>query len=286
MSDDPTPQQSDIEQPDVEEQVRFEIRNQVAWITIDNPTKGNAISPDMRDRMASLVNGCNGRFEARAIVITAVGRKLFCPGADISVGREFAPRPDDAPPLAVGESRRMMLEGQLKLMPAILDSELPVIAAVNGTAAGVGAHLALCCDLVIMADTAKLIEVFARRGLVPDGLGAWILPRLVGLQKAKELMFFAEDISAEEALRIGLCNRVVPGDDLIEAATEWAERLASGPTRSFMLTKWLVNRSLDVDRRTLEDNEAWAVELNNGTVDSAEGLASFRERRDPVWRGF
>ncbi|MBT5904580.1 MAG: enoyl-CoA hydratase/isomerase family protein [Acidimicrobiaceae bacterium] len=286
MSDDPTPQQSDIEQPDVEEQVRFEIRNQVAWITIDNPTKGNAISPDMRDRMASLVNGCNGRFEARAIVITAVGRKLFCPGADISVGREFAPRPDDAPPLAVGESRRMMLEGQLKLMPAILDSELPVIAAVNGTAAGVGAHLALCCDLVIMADTAKLIEVFARRGLVPDGLGAWILPRLVGLQKAKELMFFAEDISAEEALRIGLCNRVVPGDDLIEAATEWAERLASGPTRSFMLTKWLVNRSLDVDRRTLEDNEAWAVELNNGTLDSAEGLASFRERRDPVWRGF
>ncbi|HCW01063.1 MAG TPA: enoyl-CoA hydratase [Acidimicrobiaceae bacterium] len=286
MSDDPTPQQSDIEQPDVEEQVRFEIRNQVAWITIDNPTKGNAISPDMRDRMASLINGCNGRFEARAIVITAVGRKLFCPGADISVGREFAPRPDDAPPLAVGESRRMMLEGQLKLMPAILDSELPVIAAVNGTAAGVGAHLALCCDLVIMADNAKLIEVFARRGLVPDGLGAWILPRLVGLQKAKELMFFAEDISAEEALRIGLCNRVVPGDDLIEAATEWAERLASGPTRSFMLTKWLVNRSLDVDRRTLEDNEAWAVELNNGTVDSAEGLASFRERRDPVWRGF
>ena len=286
MSDDPTPQQPVVEEPDVEEQVRFEIRNQVAWITIDNPTKGNAISPDMRDRMATLINGCNGRFEARAIVITAAGQKLFCSGADISVGREFAPRPDDAPPLAVGESRRMMLEGQLKLMPAILDSDLPVIAAVNGTAAGVGAHLALCCDLVIMADNAKFIEVFARRGLVPDGLGAWILPRLVGLQKAKELMFFAEDISAEEALRIGLCNRVVPGDDLIEAATEWAERLASGPTRSFMLTKWLVNRSLDVDRRTLEDNEAWAVELNNGTVDSAEGITSFRERRDPVWRGF
>ena len=281
MSDETTPGE-----PAVEELVRFEIRNQVAWITIDNPTKGNAISPAMRDRMTALVKGCNGRFEARAIVITAAGSKLFCPGADISVGREFAPRPDDAPPLAVGESRRMMLEGQLTLMPAILDSELPVIAAVNGTAAGVGAHLALCCDLVIMADNAKLIEVFARRGLVPDGLGAWILPRLVGLQKAKELMFFAEDVSAEEALRIGLCNRVVPGDQLIEATTEWAERLASGPTRSLMLTKWLVNRSLDVDRRTMEDNEAWAVELNNGTVDSAEGIASFRERRDPVWRGF
>ena len=286
MSDNLTPQQPVVEEPDVKDQVRFEIRNQVAWITIDNPDKGNAISPDMRDRMAALVNGCNGRFEARAIVITAAGQKLFCTGADISVDREFAPRPEDAPLLAVGESRRMMLEGQLKLMPAILDSELPVIAAVNGTAAGVGAHLALCCDLVIMAESAKFIEVFARRGLVPDGLGAWILPRLVGLQKAKELMFFAEDISAEEALRIGLCNRVVPGDELIGATTEWAELLASGPTRSLMLTKWLVNRSLDVDRRTLEDNEAWAVELNNGTVDSAEGIASFRERRDPVWRGF
>jgi len=174
----------------------------------------------------------------------------------------------------------------LKLMPAILDCELPVIAAVNGTAAGVGAHLALCCDLVVMADHAKLIEVFARRGLVPDGLGAWILPRLVGLQKARELMFFAEDISAAEALRLGLCNRVVPAAALSAAATEWAERLASGPTRSLMLTKWLVNRSLDVDRRTLEDNEAWAVELNSGTQDAQEGVASFRERRDPIWRGF
>jgi 2-(1,2-epoxy-1,2-dihydrophenyl)acetyl-CoA isomerase len=137
-----------------------------------------------------------------------------------------------------------------------------------------------------MADHAKFIEVFARRGLVPDGLGAWILPRLVGLQKARELMFFAEDIPAAEALRIGLCNKVVPGDDLEDAATDWAERLAAGPTRSLMLTKWLVNRSLDVDRRTLEDNEAWAVELNSRTLDSQEGIASFRERRDPVWRGF
>ena len=126
----------------------------------------------------------------------------------------------------------------------------------------------------------------ASRGLVPDGLGAWILPRLVGLQKAKELVFLAEDVPAEEAQRLGLCNRVVPGADLRDAATEWAERLASGPTRSFMLSKWLLNRSLDVDRRTLEDNEAWAVELISGTEDAAEGVASFLERRDPSWRGF
>ena len=269
-----------------EETVRFEIRDEVAWITIDNTDRGNALTPGMRDRIAGLLDGLNGRFEARAAVITASGDRHFCTGADLSAPREPTPRPAGAPQPAVGEVRRMMLDGQLRLMPAILDCEVPVIAAVNGTAAGIGCHLALCCDLVIMADHARFIEIFARRGLVPDGLGAWILPRLVGLQKAKELLFFAEDIPADEALRLGLCNKVVPATDLVDATSDWARRLASGPTRSLMLTKWLVNRSLDVDRRTMADNEAWAVELNSGTLDAQEGVASFRERRQPSWRGF
>jgi 2-(1,2-epoxy-1,2-dihydrophenyl)acetyl-CoA isomerase len=275
-------------EPDLEERVLFRIEDQVAWITINNPDKGNAISPGMRDRIRDLVLGLNGRYEARAVVLTAVGEKLFCPGADISVPREWPQRPEWAPEggQVIGEARRMMLDGQLTLMPAILDCDVPVIAAVNGTAAGVGAHLALCCDLVIMSEHAKFIEVFVRRGLVPDGLGAWILPRLVGLQKAKELMFFGEDIPATQALELGLCNKVVPKEELIPTATAWARRLASGPTRSLSLTKWLLNRSLDVDRRTMEHEEAWAVELNNRTLDSQEGVTSFRERRDPEWRGF
>ena len=279
--------ESSGERPDDSaERILFEIRNQVAWITIDSPDRGNALTPAMRDRLGSLMRGLNGRFEARAAVITATGDRHFCTGADLGAPPQRAPRPEGAPQPAVGEVRRMMLDGQLTLMPSVLDCEVPVIAAVNGTAAGIGAHLALCCDLVVMADHARFIEVFARRGLVPDGLGAWILPRLVGLQKAKELVFLAEDVPAEEAQRLGLCNRVVPGADLRDAATEWAERLASGPTRSFMLSKWLLNRSLDLDRRTLEDNEAWAVELISGTEDAAEGVASFLERRDPSWRGF
>lgn len=270
----------------LDEQVLYEIVNDVAWITINRPERGNALTPECRDRIRTLVEGLNGGFEARAIVITAAGEKMFCPGADISTDRESVPRPADAPDPVVGEPRRMMLEGQLKLMPAILDSELPVIAAVNGTAAGVGAHLALVCDLVIMADTAKFIEVFARRGLIPDGLGAWILPRLVGIQKAKELVFFAEDIPADKALEIGLCNKVVPQADLVEATREWAERLAQGPSKSYMFSKWLINRSFDVDRRTLAEEEAWAVEAITRTSDATEGVASFRERRDPVWRGW
>ena len=268
------------------EKVQFEIIDQVAWITINNPDKGNAMSPGMRDRMTGLFESLNGQFDARAVVLTATGQKLFCPGADISVGREYAQRPDDAPALAVGEPRRMMLRGQHPLMSSILDCELPVIAAVNGTAAGMGVHLALMCDLVMMADHAKFIEVFARRGLVPDAMGTWILPRLIGPMKTKELMFFADDIPADYALELGLCNKVVPGEELIPSVMEWAVRLATGPTKAHMFTKWLVNRSLDVDRRTITEEESWAVELNNGTMDAQEGVNSFRERRDPYWRGF
>ncbi len=268
------------------EKVQFEIIDQVAWITINNPDKGNAMSPGMRDRMTGLFESLNGQFDARAVVLTATGQKLFCPGADISVGREYAQRPDDAPALAVGEPRRMMLRGQHPLMSSILDCELPVIAAVNGTAAGMGVHLALMCDLVMMADHSKFIEVFARRGLVPDAMGTWILPRLIGPMKTKELMFFADDIPADYALELGLCNKVVPGEELIPSVMEWAVRLATGPTKAHMFTKWLVNRSLDVDRRTITEEESWAVELNNGTLDAQEGVNSFRERRDPNWRGF
>ena len=271
---------------DLSEKVQCEIVDQVAWITINNPDKGNAMSPGMRDRMTGLFESLNGQFDARAVVLTATGQKLFCPGADISVGREYAQRPDDAPALAVGEPRRMMLRGQHPLMSSILDCELPVIAAVNGTAAGMGVHLALMCDLVMMADHAKFIEVFARRGLVPDAMGTWILPRLIGPMKTKELMFFADDIPADYALELGLCNKVVPGEELIPSVMEWAVRLATGPTKAHMFTKWLVNRSLDVDRRTITEEESWAVELNNGTLDAQEGVNSFRERRDPNWRGF
>lgn len=269
-----------------DDELLYRVENGVAWITLNRPESGNALTPNMRDRLREIIESFNGGWEVRAAVITATGDKMFCPGADIRMDRTDTSRPAHLPERMVGEPRRMMLNGQLRLMPAILDCEIPIIAAVNGTAAGVGAHLALCCDLVIMAEHAKFIEVFARRGLVPDGLGTWILPRLVGIQRAKELVFFAEDIPAQRAYEIGLCNKVVPGDQLIATAKEWAERLASGPTKSFMFSKWLINRSLDVDRRTIIEEEAWAVELIAHTEDSKEGVASFVERRAPQWKGY
>jgi 2-(1,2-epoxy-1,2-dihydrophenyl)acetyl-CoA isomerase len=180
----------------------------------------------------------------------------------------------------------MIQTGAQRLVAAVLDCEKPVVAAVNGTAAGIGAHLALACDLVIAADTARFIEVFARRGLVPDGGGCWLLPRLVGLQRAKELVFFGDELPAAEAERLGLVNRVVPADEVAGVAGAWAARLAAGPTRAIGLSKGLLNRSLDSDRATAFREEALAQEINMTTQDANEGVAAFVERRDAEYRGW
>ncbi|GAA3058347.1 hypothetical protein GCM10020000_46370 [Streptomyces olivoverticillatus] len=160
-----------------------------------------------------------------------------------------------------------------------------MIAAVNGVAAGLGAHLALACDLVLAAESARFIEVFVRRGLVPDGGGAYLLPRLVGPHRAKELMFFGDALAATEAERFGLVNRVVPDGDLAATARAWAQRVALGPTRALALTKQLVNASLDSDRTAAFAAEAAAQEINMATADATEGVAAFVERRTPVFRG-
>ena len=271
---------------DIEKSIKFQVENNVAWITIDNQKKGNGLTPDMRDHLIDLFESFNGQFEVRSAVITGAGEKFFCTGADLSASRQNNDRSEGTPSSITGEIRRMMLDGSIKLMNSVLDCEIPVIASVNGTAAGIGAHLAFCSDLVVTADTARFIEIFARRGLVPDGLGAWILPRLIGIQKTKELMFFADDVSAEEALRLGLCNRSVPASELETKSREWAERLASGPSPSYMFTKWMLNKSLDVDRITLAEYEAWAVEVNASTHDSKEGVVAFQEKRNPEWKGY
>jgi 2-(1,2-epoxy-1,2-dihydrophenyl)acetyl-CoA isomerase len=257
----------------------------VLWLTLDRPEAANAITPDQRDRLVDLLTDAGARVEVRAIVITATGRH-FCTGADLRHSRAGPVRPESAPEMVVGDVARMIEQGAQRLVAAIVDCPKPVIAAVNGTAAGIGAHLALACDLVIAAEGTRFIEVFVRRGLVPDGGGAWLLPRLVGLQKAKELMFFGDDLPATEAERLGLVNRVVPADELDKVAGEWAARLATGPTRAIGLTKGLLNRSLDNDRATAFREEALAQELNMTTRDANEGVAAFVERRDPDYRGW
>jgi 2-(1,2-epoxy-1,2-dihydrophenyl)acetyl-CoA isomerase len=267
------------------EQVLHEIRDGVSWITLNRPEAHNAITPDQRDYVIDLLAAASSDLAVRAVVLTATG-KGFCTGADLRVRREPAPRPEGAPERAAGDVSRMIRDGAQRLVASILDCEKPVIAAVNGTAAGIGCHIAFACDLVIAAEESKFVEVFVRRGLVPDGGAAYLLPRLIGVQKTKELLFFGDDVRAADALAMGLVNRIVPRDELSAAAEEWAKRLAAGPTRSIALTKWLVNRSLESDRAGAFHDEALAQDLNMSTEDANEGVKAFVERRDPQFNGW
>ncbi|MBV8304800.1 MAG: enoyl-CoA hydratase/isomerase family protein, partial [Acidimicrobiia bacterium] len=196
------------------------------------------------------------------------------------------PKPEGAPERIVGDAARVIRTGWQRLVASIIDCEKPVIAGVNGTAAGGGMHLALACDLVVMAEEAKFIEVFVRRGIAPDAGGAYILTRLVGLQKAKELFFFGDDIPAAEAYRIGLANKVVPRAHLEKTLADWAGRLAAGPTKAIAFAKWLSNRAVDSDRISAFWDEGYAQELVSGTEDSKEGMLSFVERRSPEFKGW
>ncbi|MEE1807434.1 enoyl-CoA hydratase/isomerase family protein [Streptomyces sp. BE133] len=256
--------------------------NGVSWITLNRPEAMNAVTWDQRERVIALLAEASADPAVRAVVLTATGRG-FCAGADLrGAPATGAPSTGDRVP---GDVARTIRLGAQRLIAAVLDCEKPVIAAVNGTAAGIGAHLAFACDLVLAAESAKFIEVFVRRGLVPDGGGAYLLPRLIGPQRAKELMFFGDSLPAREAERLGLVNRVVPDEELTATARAWAQRLADGPTCAIALTKQLVNASLDSDRATAFAAEAMAQEINMTTQDANEGVASFVERRTPKYRG-
>ncbi|MFD3501526.1 enoyl-CoA hydratase/isomerase family protein [Streptomyces sp. NPDC058676] len=264
-------------QKSLESLVQHATDNQVCRITLNRPEALNALIPDQRERIIRLLSEASADPAVRAVVITGTGRG-FCAGADLRGGPPGGDR-------VAGDVARTIRAGAQRLVAAVLDCEKPVVAAVNGTAAGLGAHLAFACDLVLAAESARFIEVFTRRGLVPDGGGAYLLPRLIGPQRAKELMFFGDALTAPDAERLGLVNRVVPDGDLEKTAREWSERLATGPTRALALTKHLVNASLDTDRTTAFAAEAAAQEINMTTSDAREGVVSFVERRNPEFRG-
>ncbi|MGW3202838.1 enoyl-CoA hydratase/isomerase family protein [Streptomyces sp. NPDC001135] len=250
---------------------------QVAYVALNRPDALNALTPQLRDRLIDVLAKASADPDVRAVVLTGTGRG-FCAGADLRGGAGGGDR-------LPGDVARVLRLGAQRLVAAVLDCEKPVIAAVNGTAAGLGAHLAFACDLVLAAESARFIEVFVRRGLVPDAGGAYLLPRLLGPHRTKELMFLGDAVPAADAARLGLVNRVVPDADLEKTARAWAARLASGPTRALALTKHLVNTSLESDRATAFAAEAWAQELNMTTEDAREGLRAFVERRGAEFQG-
>jgi 2-(1,2-epoxy-1,2-dihydrophenyl)acetyl-CoA isomerase len=271
----------------IEEQITYEVNAGVATLTINDPEQGNALTGEMRDHLADQFDRASASLAVRSVVLSAAGPKHFCTGANLRGARADDPdRPADAPTPAGGDVARMIRYGWQNLIRSLLDCEKPVVAAVNGTAAGGGANLVLACDMVVMAENARLIEVFVRRGIMPDAGGAYLLPRIVGLPRAKEILFLGGDVSAEQAERYGIANQVVGADEVLSSAREYAERLAALPTRAIAMTKWLVNRSFESSRHTAFEEEAYAQELVQTSHDAQEGVAAFRERRSPEFKGW
>lgn len=258
----------------------------VLTLTLDRPDVHNALDWKTREALVAALQEASADLAVRAVVITGVGDRAFCTGADLRVPVPTPEKPEGAPKRAQGDVARSIATGWQRVITAVLDCEKPVIAAVNGTAAGAGMHLALACDLVVMSDTAKLVPVFVRRGIAPDAAGAYLLTRLVGPQRAKQIYLFGDDLPAKDAADLGLVNQVVPGGDLLDVAESLAGRLAAGPTRTHAVTKRLVNRALDIDRDAALAEEAWAQELVMTTEDAQEGVQAFVERRDPTFRGW
>ncbi len=243
----------------------------VVTVTLDRPARKNAVNDVMWRELLTVFTEVAASADDRVLVITGAGG-AFCSGADLSAGA----------------SERH----QLEVMRGIGDVALrlhrlakPAIAKVNGVAAGAGLNLALGCDLIVASDGARFSEIFAKRGLSIDFGGSWLLPRLVGLHKAKELAFFADVISAEEAEEIGIVNRVVPAGDLDAVVDEWARRLAAGPPIALSMTKTMLNNAFAVSMEQALEDEGRCQAVNFGTADTAEAVAAFLQKREPRFSG-
>jgi len=258
----------------------------VLWLTIDRVDSSNAIPWYVRDRLIEHFRDAHADAAVRCVVLTAAGERHFCTGSDLRVRPPMPAKPEGAPDLVVGSTVHLMRTGFQALMEAMQDCQKPVLVALNGTAAGGGAMLTLAADLVIAADNARFVDVFTSKGLVPDGGFAYLLPHIVGMHKAKQLVFLGDPLSAAELADLGIVNAVVPAAALRAEAQAWAERLAAKPTKVVGWAKKLLHDAVSLPRTAVLEEEATFIELNQGTVDSQERMAAMMERRDPDWKGW
>jgi 2-(1,2-epoxy-1,2-dihydrophenyl)acetyl-CoA isomerase len=254
--------------------LRLEVDGAVASITLDRPAALNALTIPVKVALLDALRSIADDRAVRAVVLTGAGR-AFCAGQDL--GEREAP---DAPPLDVE-----LRERYNPIIRAIRDMGQPVIAAINGVAAGAGASIAFACDLRIASSEARFVLAFDRIGLVPDSGATWFLPRLVGAARAAEMALVGDAIGAEEAHRIGLVSRVVPADSLLAEARALADRIAAGAPRAKAATKHALQRSWASDLEAALEAEARLQGEAGATADHAEGLAAFRDKRTPRFTG-
>ena len=255
--------------------IQLKIENNIAFITLNRPDVFNSFNREMALRLQNVFDDCETNDEIRAIVLTGNG-KAFCAGQDL---KEVT-----SPELNPG-FKKILDEHYNPIITRIRNIEKPILAAVNGVAAGAGANIALACDVVVASDQASFIQAFSLIGLIPDSGGTFFLPRLIGFQKASALTMLGDKISAEQAEKMGMIYKSVPSNEFESTIQKLAVKLAAMPTRALALIKRSLNQSLMNDLETqLALESRYQIEAA-GTEDYAEGVSAFIEKRKPKFKG-
>lgn len=256
--------------------LKYEVTDSVAAITLNRPKVLNAMNREMFEDLNAVFDNMATDSGVRAVLITGEGRG-FCSGADLKeMGSASVMEP------GVFKSY-MRVINELILKMTRLDK--PIVAAVNGPATGAGANLVLASDIIFMAKEAYICQIFVKRGLVPDFGGLYLLPRYVGMAKAKELLFTGDRVEGDEAVRLGMANRSLPPGDLLPEATKFAQKLASGPTVAIGLAKQGVHRGLESGLDAVLEFESLAQAIVRTTSDTFEAISAFLEKREPKFQG-
>jgi len=259
------------------DELSFTKNNKIATITLNRPDKLNTFHDDMLADWAAALRECQADDTVHAVVLTGAGR-VFCAGGDLdTMGRS-----DGNPAWDMGQYLRKNVHPVARAVDAL---HKPYICAINGAATGAGLDMALMADIRYAARSARLAETYIKVGLVPGDGGAFLLPRLVGLTKALELLWTGDFLSAEEAERLGLVSKVFDDDKLMEATYAFAERLANGPSIAIRLTKQVVYQSLRMDFLSALESMTGPMGVVSSTADHREAVAAFKEKRPPTFKG-
>jgi 2-(1,2-epoxy-1,2-dihydrophenyl)acetyl-CoA isomerase len=259
--------------------LRIALDGAVLQLTLDRPSKRNALDDGMVGGLIDAIDAAGHDARVRAIVLAGEGEH-FCAGADIvarNAGSGARPR--------VGSIQRRVPSLAHRLVPLVLSVQVPVMCRVQGWAAGIGFHLALASDFTVAASDARFWEPFAQRGFTPDSAGTWLLPRLVGMVRARELLLLGRELDGTGAAAWGLIHAAVPGDRLDAEVEALVDRLADGPTVALGLTKWLLRSGQTAALEAHLHDEALALELSSRSDDFREGMGAFKEKRRPDFTG-
>ncbi len=259
------------------ETILYELQAGILTITLNRPDKLNAMTPTLLSELRLAFEQAAADRDVRVIVVTGAGRG-FCAGADLGAASEAI--------MAGGFSYEDSLNNTYNpLILAMQKAPQPIIAAVNGVAAGAGMSLALACDLRLVAESASFLQAFVKIGLVPDSGSTWMLPRLIGVTKALELMLTGRKVTAQEALSLGMVNQVVPDADLAKTVAEMAQSFVNAPTKTIGFIKQAVNFAMTSTLEQALHQEAALQAAAGATADHSEGVAAFLQKRPAAFKG-